>query len=116
MDEITGTVELKADTEPCINDGGKDRKWKTAIIGCGAAWVAATIFLGLAMLGVGETCTTAPVPQCVGGATAAAKSLGFTAVLWWDATRWLVGFAVVGYGSLNVAEKWVRTRNGKKPA
>lgn len=103
------------------DDGKTSRKFLTAVIGCGVAWMAATTFLGFALVGFNETCA-APAPgaalQCVGGATAAAKSLGFTAELWSNLTKWLVGFAVVGYSSANLVERFLATRNGskKKPA
>lgn len=78
------------------DDGFRSRKFVKAAVACGLAWGALTVFMGLAL--------TFPM------VTQAAQDLAFDGPLYVGAVKWLVGFAVVGYGVVNVAEKRVLTK------
>jgi len=96
MPEEKLEAELQVEPKKPQDDGRKSRKWLTAVVGCGAAWAVMSLFMAAAM--------TFP------GVLAAAKQLGLDAPLYVASTKWLVGFAVIGYGATNVAEKFVLTR------
>jgi hypothetical protein len=89
------TVET-APKEP-QDDGFKSRKFLTAVIGAGAVFLVATMVLLLATLDVR-------------GAADSVVKLGFGFDDWSGLMKTLLFIVVVGYGAVNLGEKWTLTR------
>ena len=90
--------EKPAETpKPPQDDGLKSRKFLSAAISVGVVFFVASLVL---MCGVLD----------VRGAADSLVKMGFSFDDWTGLVKTLVGFLVIGYGAVNVSEKWTLTR------